>query len=62
GEEGQLFLSDSEVIHINKPVEDVDPEDPDDNTGGGGSSSGGSLGLGSLLFAGLLAWRRKRSY
>ncbi|MEZ9361468.1 serine protease [Vibrio cyclitrophicus] len=62
GEEGQLFLSDSEVIHINKPVEDVDPEDPDDNTGGSGSSSGGSLGLGSLLFAGLLAWRRKRSY
>lgn len=55
GEEGQLYLSDSEVIHINKPKTD---------NGGGSSSgdSGGSLGLGSLLFAGLLAWRRKRSY
>lgn len=55
GEEGQLYLSDSEVIHINKPKAD---------NGGGSSSggSGGSLGLGSLLLAGLLAWRRKRSY
>ena len=59
GEEGQLFLSDSEVIHINKPVEDVDPEDPDDNTGGSGSSSGGSLGFSSLLLAALITWRRK---
>lgn len=51
GEEGQLYLSDSEVIHINKPKAD----------NGGGSSSGGSGGsLGFLSLLGLAVSGRLR--
>ncbi|MEZ9202249.1 trypsin-like serine protease [Vibrio sp. 10N.261.46.E12] len=51
GEEGQLYLSDSEVIHINKPKVD----------NGGGSSSGGSGGsLGFLSLLGLAVFGRLR--
>ncbi|MDF5187733.1 trypsin-like serine protease [Vibrio parahaemolyticus] len=58
GGEGKLSLSDSEIIHINKPT---------DNTGGdnGNNSSdddntGGSVGFWSLLFLGFTSLRRKR--
>ncbi|MEZ8236290.1 MULTISPECIES: serine protease [Vibrio] len=53
GEEGQLYLSDSEVIHINKPKAD---------NGGGSSSgsSGGSLGFFSLLGLAVFGRLRKR--
>ncbi|WP_299141106.1 trypsin-like serine protease [uncultured Vibrio sp.] len=51
GEEGQLFLSDSEMIHINKPEVD---------NGDGGD--GASLGWGALGLLGFVAWRRKRRY
>ncbi|MEZ9025128.1 MULTISPECIES: serine protease [unclassified Vibrio] len=51
GEEGQLYLSDSEVIHINKPKVD----------NGSGSSSGGSGGsLGFLSLFGLAVFGRLR--
>ncbi|CAK1763979.1 Serine protease [Vibrio crassostreae] len=53
GEEGQLYLSDSEVIHINKPKVD---------NGGTSSSgsSGGSLGFLSLLGLAVFGRLRKR--
>ncbi|MEZ8087673.1 trypsin-like serine protease [Vibrio sp. 1S139] len=52
GEEGQLYLSDSEVIHINKPKVD--------NGGGSSSGSGGSLGFLSLLGLAVFGRLRKR--
>ncbi|EGQ8549699.1 GlyGly-CTERM sorting domain-containing protein [Vibrio parahaemolyticus] len=59
GTQGELYLSDDEVIHINKPIE---------NTGGGDSGnnntdnddSGGSMGFWSLLLLGVATLRRKR--
>ncbi|EIA1590005.1 trypsin-like serine protease [Vibrio parahaemolyticus] len=59
GEEGELYLTDNEVIHINKPIE---------NTGGGDSGNnntdnddnGGSMGFWSLLLLGVATLRRKR--
>ncbi|EHV5557734.1 trypsin-like serine protease [Vibrio parahaemolyticus] len=53
GSEGALYLSDSEVIHINKPVESTDggQDDPDD--------SGGSMGFWSLLLLGTTMLRRR---
>ncbi|EJE8675354.1 trypsin-like serine protease [Vibrio parahaemolyticus] len=59
GEKGELHLTDNEVIHINKPIE---------NTGGGDSGnnntdnddSGGSMGFWSLLLLGVATLRRKR--
>ncbi|WP_061010345.1 trypsin-like serine protease [Vibrio sp. CUB2] len=54
GDEGKLFLSDSESVHINKP---------EDNAGGGNSGSGdsgGSLGFWSLLLLSIASLRRKR--
>lgn len=53
GSEGALYLSDSEVIHINKPVESTDggQDDPDD--------SGGSMGFWSLLILGATMLRRR---
>ncbi|EJG0961750.1 trypsin-like serine protease [Vibrio parahaemolyticus] len=59
GTQGELYLSDDEVIHINKPIE---------NTGGGDSGnnntdnddSGGSMDFWSLLLLGVATLRRKR--
>ncbi|WP_274017378.1 trypsin-like serine protease [Vibrio parahaemolyticus] len=59
GEEGELYLTDNEVIHINKPIE---------NTGGGDGSnnntdnddSGGSMGFWPLLLLCVATLRRKR--
>ncbi|EJE4178938.1 trypsin-like serine protease [Vibrio parahaemolyticus] len=59
GEEGELYLTDNEVIHINKPIE---------NTGGGdggnnntdNDDSGGSMGFWPLLLLGIATLRRKR--
>ncbi|EHK6028346.1 trypsin-like serine protease [Vibrio parahaemolyticus] len=59
GKEGELHLTDDDVIHINKPTE---------NTGGGDSGnnntdnddSGGSMGFWSLLLLGVATLRRKR--
>lgn len=52
GDEGKLFLSNSESVHINKP---------EDNAGGGnsGGDSGGSLGFWSLLLLSIASLRRK---
>ncbi len=59
GTQGELYLTDNEVIHINKPIE---------NTGGGDSGnnntdnddSGGSMGFWPLLLLGIATLRRKR--
>ncbi|EIA1769358.1 trypsin-like serine protease [Vibrio parahaemolyticus] len=59
GTQGELYLSDDEVIHINKPI---------GNTGGGDSGnnntdnddSGGSMDFWSLLLLGVATLRRKR--
>ncbi len=59
GTQGELYLTDNEVIHINKPIE---------NTGGGdggynntdNDDSGGSMGFWSLLLLGVATLRRKR--
>ena len=55
GTQGELYLTDNEVIHINKPTE---------NSGGGdgnhsGGGSGGSLGFWSLLLLSIASLRRK---
>ncbi|MDN4728012.1 GlyGly-CTERM sorting domain-containing protein [Vibrio parahaemolyticus] len=59
GTQGELYLTDDEVIHINKPIE---------NTGGGdggnnntdNDDSGGSMGFWPLLLLGIATLRRKR--
>ncbi|EIO4563380.1 trypsin-like serine protease [Vibrio parahaemolyticus] len=59
GTQGELHLSNDEVIHINKPIE---------NTGGGdggnnntdNDDSGGSMGFWPFLLLGVAALRRKR--
>ncbi|EGQ8533384.1 trypsin-like serine protease [Vibrio parahaemolyticus] len=58
GGEGELYLSDSEIIHINKPIK---------NTGGDGGNNnsdnddtGGSMGFWSFLLLGIAILRRKR--
>lgn len=59
GTQGELYLTDNEVIHINKPIE---------NTGGGdggnnntdNDDSGGSMGFWPLLLLGIATLRRKR--
>ncbi|MDF4647453.1 GlyGly-CTERM sorting domain-containing protein, partial [Vibrio parahaemolyticus] len=59
GTQGELYLTDNEVIHINKPIE---------NTGGGdggnnntdNDDSGGSMGFWPLLLLGIATFRRKR--
>ncbi|WP_431787559.1 trypsin-like serine peptidase [Vibrio harveyi] len=58
GEEGELYLTDNEVIHINKPTENSGGGDGNSNHSGGGS--GGSLGFWSLLLLGVASLRRKR--
>lgn len=58
GTQGELYLTDNEVIHINKPIE---------NTGGGdggnnntdNDDSGGSMGFWPLLLLGISSLRRK---
>ncbi|WP_455291499.1 trypsin-like serine protease [Vibrio parahaemolyticus] len=57
--QGELYLTENEVIHINKPIE---------NTGGGdggnnntdNDDSGGSMGFWPLLLLGVATLRRKR--
>ncbi|ELB2239714.1 trypsin-like serine protease [Vibrio parahaemolyticus] len=57
GGEGELYLSDSEIIHINKPTSTgVDNGNTDSDDG----DDGGSVGFWSLLFLGLASLRRKR--
>ncbi|EPW6725135.1 trypsin-like serine protease [Vibrio parahaemolyticus] len=59
GTQGELYLTDDEVIHINKPIE---------NTGGGdggnnntdNDDSGGSMGFWPLILLGVATLRRKR--
>ncbi len=58
GDEGEFYLSDSEIIHINKPIK---------NTGGDGGNNnsdnddtGGSMGFWSFLLLGIAVLRRKR--
>ncbi|EIO4563834.1 trypsin-like serine protease [Vibrio parahaemolyticus] len=59
GTQGELYLTDNEVIHINKPIE---------NTGGGdggnnntdNDDSGGSMGFWPLILLGVATLRRKR--
>ncbi|MCD1416965.1 trypsin-like serine protease [Vibrio parahaemolyticus] len=59
GTQGELYLTDNEVIHINKPIE---------NTGGGdggnnntdNDDSGGSMGFWPFLLLGVAVLRRKR--
>ena len=54
GGTGKLYLSDNEVININKAMPNPTPT-PDN----GGGKSGGSVGIFGLLGMGLLALRRK---
>lgn len=56
GTQGELYLTDNEVIHINKPTENGGGD------GGGDSkpSDGGSMGIWSLLLLGLASFRRWR--
>ncbi|MEK1976029.1 trypsin-like serine protease [Vibrio parahaemolyticus] len=57
GGEGKLSLSDSEIIHINKPENTgIDNGNTDSDNG----DSGGSVGFWSLLFLGFASLRRKR--
>ncbi len=57
GGEGKLSLSDSEIIHINKPENTgIDNGNTDSDNG----DSGGSVGFWSLLFLGFTSLRRKR--
>ncbi|HBC3835292.1 trypsin-like serine protease (plasmid) [Vibrio parahaemolyticus] len=56
GGEGDLYLSDSEIIHINKPVETPDGNGDGDNSN---DSSGGSMGFWPLILFGVALRRRK---
>ncbi len=56
GGEGTLSLSDSEIIHINKPVETPDGNGDGDNSD---DSSGGSMGFWPLILFGVALRRRK---
>ena len=58
GGEGKLSLSDSEVIHINKPTDNTGGDNSNNNSGD--DDTGGSVGFWSLLFLGLASLRRKR--
>ncbi len=61
GDEGELYLSDSEVIHINKPTDNTDTGDGDNGSNSSDNGdSGGSVGFWSLLFLGFASLRRKR--
>ncbi|HBC3529399.1 TPA: trypsin-like serine protease [Vibrio parahaemolyticus] len=57
GGEGTLSLSDSEIIHINKPVENPDGNGDGDNSD---DSSGGSMGFWPLILFGVALQRRKK--
>ncbi|MFW9688140.1 GlyGly-CTERM sorting domain-containing protein [Vibrio parahaemolyticus] len=56
GGEGELYLSDSEIIHINKPVETPDGNGDGDNSD---DNSGGSMGFWPLILFGVALRRRK---
>ncbi|EIA1343200.1 trypsin-like serine protease [Vibrio parahaemolyticus] len=58
GGEGKLSLSDSEVIHINKPTNNTGGDNGNNSSDNG--DDGGSVGFWSLLFLGLASLRRKR--
>ncbi len=58
GGEGKLSLSDSEVIHINKPTDNTGGDNGNNNSGD--DDTGGSVGFWSLLFLGFASLRRKR--
>ncbi len=56
GAEGEFHLSDSEIIHINKPVETPDGNGDGDNSE---DNSGGSMGFWPLILFGVALRRRK---
>ncbi|TOH16497.1 trypsin-like serine protease [Vibrio parahaemolyticus] len=56
GAEGEFYLSDSEIIHINKPVETPDGNGDGDNSE---DNSGGSMGFWPLILFGVALRRRK---
>ncbi|HBC3487099.1 TPA: trypsin-like serine protease [Vibrio parahaemolyticus] len=58
GDEGELYLSDSEIIHINKPIKNTGGDGGNNNTDN--DDTGGSMGLWSFLLLGIAALRRKR--
>ncbi|MCD1416921.1 trypsin-like serine protease [Vibrio parahaemolyticus] len=58
GTQGELYLTDNEVIHINKPIENTDSGD-DGNNNTDNDDSGGSMGFWPLLFLGISSLRRK---
>ncbi|TOJ64934.1 trypsin-like serine protease [Vibrio parahaemolyticus] len=59
GEEGELYLTDNEVIHINKPIENTGGGDGGNNNADN-DDSGGSMGFWPLLLLGIATLRRKR--
>lgn len=58
GGEGELYLSDSEIIHINKPIKNTGGDGGNNNTDN--DDTGGSMGFWSFLLLGIVALRRKR--
>ncbi len=59
GTQGELYLTDNEVIHINKPTENTGGGDGD-NSNSSSDDSGGSMGFWPLLLLGVATLRRKR--
>ncbi|HGZ7314691.1 TPA: trypsin-like serine protease [Vibrio parahaemolyticus] len=60
GDEGELYLSDSEIIHINKPTDNTETGGDNGNNSSDDDNTGGSVGFWSLLFLGFASLRRKR--
>ncbi|MRE11679.1 GlyGly-CTERM sorting domain-containing protein, partial [Vibrio parahaemolyticus] len=58
GTQGELYLTDDEVIHINKPIENTGGDGGNNNTDN--DDSGGSMGFWPLLLLGIATLRRKR--
>lgn len=59
GTQGELYLTDNEVIHINKPIENTSGGDGGNNNTDN-DDSGGSMGFWPLLLLGIATLRRKR--
>ncbi|EJV0278448.1 TPA: trypsin-like serine protease [Vibrio parahaemolyticus] len=59
GTQGELYLTDNEVIHINKPIETTGGGDGGNNNTDN-DDNGGSMGFWSLLLLGVATLRRKR--
>ncbi len=59
GTQGELYLTDNEVIHINKPIENIGGGDGGNNNTDN-DDSGGSMGFWPLLLLGIATLRRKR--